>query len=62
MWPFAVLTGDRSNEGFFFIRKCMTTILPLKRGGRKVGFRCTLPKRSLFVFFSMLVLCYYDIL
>ena len=21
MWPFAVLTGDRSNEGFFFYKK-----------------------------------------
>ena len=49
MWPLAVLTGDRSNEGFF-ITKCMTTVLPFKPGGRKAGFRCTLPKRSRFFF------------
>ena len=51
MWPLAVLTGDRINEGFF-TRNCMALLPGQKNAGRnnevtvlprglKAGFHCT---------------------
>ena len=53
MWPLAVLTGDRINEGFFFIRNCMAVLpgqkkvavktrCPYYRGGRNVPVKSKL--------------------